>query len=93
MFSDELRSLRRCLEAMARDGGTVRPLRVGSPARDDQVREVERVLGVELPSSFRTLLLEFASQFDFAWFAHPERTFPAPFASNFSGALLSAAIA
>lgn len=42
-------------------------LKIYPPSTEEQIKEIERQLNVQLPLSFRWVLLEFASRLEFAW--------------------------
>jgi cell wall assembly regulator SMI1 len=80
-------TLSRQLDALSNRGYDTRPLIFAPPATASQVEEVERRLGLVLPPSFRTTLLNLSSHVEFRWFAPADLVFPKPFNENFSGDL------
>lgn len=52
--------------AEAIDGET-HGITIAVPAKESRVAEVERALGVQIPASFRRVLVECASTFEFGW--------------------------
>src|SRR5688572_26436323 len=73
------------LSACSKLGGDARPLIVREPVGETRVTEVERRIGVDLPASFRRVLLEFSSEVEFSWFAPDGHDFPKPFNQIFCG--------
>ena len=55
------------LQACERLGGEVREYSIAEPATEDDVRYVETKLGLRLPNSFRTVLLEFSGRVQMEW--------------------------
>ncbi|NRF96009.1 hypothetical protein HQN89_34975 [Paenibacillus frigoriresistens] len=66
-------------------GGDVQEILIEEPASEIQVAEVERTLGVPLPTSFRKTLLEFSSSFSFRWFLQDDFNLPGKFRGIFCG--------
>ncbi|WNR42930.1 SMI1/KNR4 family protein [Paenibacillus roseipurpureus] len=66
-------------------GGDVQEILIEEPATEIQVSEVERTLGVPLPTSFRKTLLEFSSNFSFRWFLPDDFKLPEKFRGIFCG--------
>lgn len=66
-------------------GGDVQEILIEEPASEIQVAEVERTLGVPLPTSFRKTLLEFSSNFSFRWFLPDDFNLPEKFRGIFCG--------
>lgn len=60
-------------------------LSISSPATEAEVAAVEHALGLDLPRSFRAVLLDVASSFDLSWYLPDERE--PPFKGIFSGRL------
>ena len=77
--------LRAILESLSRQGFDARPLVFRQPASKAELVEVEQLLHVELPSSFRDVLAFISAHVEFRWFAPSGKTFPEPFHQNFSG--------
>jgi len=75
------------LDACRRLGGKSDPLTLERPATPDELREVERRLGLKLPASFRRVLTEFASAFEVAWFLPEGLEPPEPVSAIFGGDL------
>lgn len=84
---DLQRSLRSNLASLANLGFDVRPLVFGPPASEYELAEVERQLGLALPSSLRGVLAFVSARVEFRWFAPKDKRFPEPFHQNFSGDL------
>jgi hypothetical protein len=82
---DLQRRLRFILDSLSRQGFDVRPLVFRQPASEAELVEVERELGIELPSSLRRVLGFVSAHVEFRWFAPKDRRFPEPFHQNFSG--------
>jgi len=53
--------------AIRRLGGTSPPLRVGAPATEGEIVEVEMRLGRKIPSALRSILVSHARSFSFQW--------------------------
>ena len=75
------------LDACRRLGGEADPLTIKPPATPDEINKVEKELGLELPGSFRRVLLEFASAFEVSWFLPDGKEPPDPVSGIFSGCL------
>jgi hypothetical protein len=84
---DLQRRLRSNLASLANLGFDVRPLVFGPPASEHDLAEVERQLGLPLPSSLRGVLTFVSARVEFRWFAPEGKRFPEPFHQNFSGDL------
>jgi hypothetical protein len=81
---DQLQFLASRLKAI---GLEVRPIVFDAPAKECEVAQVERELGVALPPSLRSALLEVSGHLEFQWFAPKEFSFPDPFGGNFAGGI------
>ncbi len=79
------RRLHFVLEALSNQGFDSRPLVFRPPASEAELVEVERQLGIALPSSLRDVLAFVSAHVEFRWFAPKDTRFPEPFHQNFSG--------
>ena len=87
-MQDELHSeLERIGRLLLRRGYEVWPLHFEPPAAETEVEELEKRLGLTLPTSFRDALLALSGNVDFTWFAPEALTFAPPFDGIFSGHL------
>lgn len=66
-------------------GGEVQEVVIDDPATLDEIREVEMKLNVELPESFKKVLLEFSGNFSMRWFLPDDLKMPDEFREIFSG--------
>ncbi len=73
------------LEACKRLGGTPDDLVIAEPATFQEVEAVEAILGIRLPESFRTVLLEFSSHVELSWLLPDDKKPTAPLRGIFSG--------
>src|SRR5262245_61054047 len=73
------------LRACEFKGGEARELSISEPALENDIRSVERDIGMDLPDDFRRVLLEFSSAVDFSWFLPDELVRPEEFREIFSG--------
>lgn len=79
--------IERIAQRMREIENDVEDVRMEAPATETEIEEVERALGVRLPASFRTTLLEYASSFSFYWFLDDDFKLPVQFRGIFSGTL------
>ncbi|MEI5906969.1 SMI1/KNR4 family protein [Bacillus spongiae] len=68
-------------------GGKITDLVIEKPATLQQIEECERLLGLSLPKSFKKVLLEFSSGFNFCWFFPENYKLQEEFSGIFSGKL------
>lgn len=68
-------------------GGEVKYLLIEEPASIEKIEQMEKRLGVKLPSSFRKVLMEFSENVTFYWYLPDENTMPEEFSGIFSGNL------
>ncbi len=65
----------------------MRLLVVEDPATTDEIADLEKTLGRQLPASYRSVLTTVSRHVDFRWFGPKPTTFAAPFDEIFSGNL------
>jgi hypothetical protein len=65
-------------EAVRRVGGSSSPIRIGPPATEMDVADIELRLARTIPSSLRGILMNHASSFSFEWTRKHFRTLPHP---------------
>ena len=66
-------------------GGEAEGLLVKPPATLKQIEDVEKNLGVKLPPSFRTVLLEFSAAMEFSWRLPDDEFLSIPLPHEFRG--------
>ena len=73
------------LDACKGKGGEASELVIMPPASEEAIAQVEADLGLNLPSSFRSVLLDFSSQVDVAWRLPDEAVLPFELEGSFRG--------
>lgn len=66
-------------------GGEVQEVIIGEPATPEQIAETEQQLGVNLPESFKRVLMEFSANFSIRWFFPENIEIPEEFREIFCG--------
>ncbi|MFP3916892.1 SMI1/KNR4 family protein [Lysinibacillus telephonicus] len=66
-------------------GGEISELTIGPPASQEKIEKCERQLDLILPKSFKKVLLEFSSEFNFRWFFPENYKLEGEFSEIFCG--------
>lgn len=85
MYNELNQRIERIAQRIREIGGEVQEIVIEEPASEMQVAEVERIVGVQLPTSFRKTLLEYSSNFSFRWFLPDDFVLPKKFRGIFCG--------
>jgi SMI1/KNR4 family protein SUKH-1 len=78
MFQRVVVNCERFGDTIRRLGGVAPPLRVGPPATETEVVEVEARMGRKIPPALRSVLLKYARCFEFEWQRDHFPAFPHP---------------
>jgi cell wall assembly regulator SMI1 len=73
------------LYACGRLGGAIEPLIKSQPATEEEIVQVEQVLGLTLPLTFRSVLSHFAAQVQVSWSLPEDAELPPPVDEIISG--------
>lgn len=77
--------IEKIVERIEELGGEVQEVLIDEPATLNEIQAIEEQLSVELPASFKKVLLEFSKNFSLRWFLPDEIHRPDEFREIFSG--------
>ena len=64
-FIQELKKFQKGIENIG--GEFFREFKIGTPAKEEEILEIEKKLGYRIPEDFRDILLSYSSYFEYFW--------------------------
>jgi cell wall assembly regulator SMI1 len=80
-----VQSLQSFLDNVKLTGADVRDIRVDPPASEDEIQQIERELGITIPSELRNTMLQVSSHLEFKWFLNDDFELPQELRAIFCG--------